>query len=355
MYRFLLTLLCCLPFLSGAILKVSGAGNHVLILKEDGTLWGFGDCSSGKLASTTCTKLTTPTLIPLPHPAVDISATTDASFALLNNGELYTWGRGRTAIPSPIAGLSTISQFQARDRSGIAITTTGEAYIWGLYNGTRAIDPPRLIEGLPPISQAAVGVSTLQGTIHFVALGKDGSVWTWGNNNRGQLGNGTQQSSDTPVKVALPPAISVAACQDCSLAALANGTVWAWGRNDSTIAGNGVNVQAQFFDKPVQVPGVAGAIQVSSGIGHAAALLKDGTIRTWGHDGWGQAGIGTAGGYQLRAVKPTLTGTTSINLESNRAFAITKTGRAWFWGTNTVNVPGPFAKDRHIPTELLLP
>jgi alpha-tubulin suppressor-like RCC1 family protein len=106
----------------------------------------------------------------------------------------------------------------------------------------------------------------------------------------------------------------------------------------------------------VQVAGVANAKSLSLGFGHAAALLSDGTLRMWGHDGWGQIGVGTSGFYVTKPVRVTgLTGVEAIHLAGVRSFAVRSDGTLWFWGLAATGGQGPLGRNLKVPTRLDLP
>lgn len=351
-----------------AIRKASYGLRFVLLLDDAGGVWGVGDCTSGRLAQENCQYTAKPLRIPLPAPAKDIGATYEAGFAILESGQLYTWGndaygvtgrspnfpenKRRLIFPSPAPVLENITQISTRGNTIAALNIDGTVFQWGSLNGKEVVASPQAISGLPPIASVDIGTSTIPIRIHTLALARDGSLWVWGNNNRGQLGIGNTTASATPVKLNLPPVVSIAACMDCSLAVLADGTVRAWGRDDSSITANGSNVQAAHFPSPVLVPGVAGAVSVAAGDGHAGVILKDGSIRTWGHDGWGQAGIGTNGGYQTRVARPKLTGVAKLFYCASSCFALTRDGRFYFWGVTSIRTAGALGQNRNVPTEI---
>jgi len=131
---------------------------------------------------------------------------------------------------------------------------------------------------------------------------------SWGANNDGELGIGTRFTGWTPAEVTgLDHVVAIdagsAAAHGVSGAIRDEGTVWLWGSNVSAMFGNGEGPLSA--DDPgaryllaVPVKGIAGAKSLSLGEGHVAVLLDDGTLRMWGHDGWGQIGVGTSGFYQ---------------------------------------------------------
>jgi len=118
------------------------------------------------------------------------------------------------------------------------------------------------------------------GGFHTIALKKDGTVWTWGKNDFGQLGDGTTNNSSTPVKViGLSGVKVIAGGQSYTIALKEDGTVWAWGLNDKGQLGYGTITNRS---TPVQVSGLFGVIKIVTGNYHSIALKADGTVWAWG-------------------------------------------------------------------------
>lgn len=354
---------------------VKEAGSeHFLFLKDDGSVWGFGNCGSGQVGPVidNCRYVRIPKQIPLPGKAIDIAAGIGTSYALLENGTVYSWGadhngelgsgitfvsgknRASRPVPAPVLGLANIVQVSASDTHAAAVQSDGALWFWGkgLSGETRetpSVAPVR-VASLPPIQSLALSDA------HALALARDGSVYAWGSNSHGQLGDGTLQSSATPVRVApLPPAVSVAAGMKYSVAVLADGTVRAWGANSSATMGNGDRVSewsdpGAKFVAPTAVPGVAGAKAVAANQGTVVVLLKDATLRAWGHDGFGQAGIGTSGGYQPKPVKPKLTDVAGVFLNYATCFAVTNSGQLYVWGFGNYRLMGVMKDNLRVPT-----
>jgi hypothetical protein len=121
-----------------------------------------------------------------------------------------------------------------------------------------------------------------------------GTVLAWGFNFDGELGNGTSgyfTESSTPVPVSgLSGVVTVAGGYDHSLALRSDGTVWAWGSNSFGQLGNGTTTNSP---TPVPVSGLSGVVAVAGGMDHSLALRSDGTVWAWGSNYWGQLGNGT--------------------------------------------------------------
>jgi alpha-tubulin suppressor-like RCC1 family protein len=136
---------------------------------------------------------------------------------------------------------------------------------------------------------------------HYLALTSDGRVWTWGDNATGQLGDGTTTGRDTPAAVpGLSGIVAIAAggagnlaggmSLGHSLALKSDGTLWVWGSNAAGQLGDGTKTNRL---SPVQVPGLSNVAGIAGGGLHSAAYLSDGSLWTWGNNQHGQLGDGS--------------------------------------------------------------
>lgn len=191
----------------GANAKVIGGDSRVLVLKEDGTLWGAGynywwDLGLGDRAARN-------TFWQLP-----ISNVRSAAFgglrsglASTTDGSVYTWGRyiyGETySTPTFQPGLANIVKVAGVPGAGFALNATGTVFSWGASDGGVLGRPfnndeeiPTAVPGLPPIINI---VGARGGTVY--ALAQNGTVWAWGRNDYGQIGNNTVSDKYAPVQV----------------------------------------------------------------------------------------------------------------------------------------------------------
>ena len=166
------------------------------------------------------------------------------------------------------------------------------------------------------------------GEIHNVALKSDGTVWCWGWNAFGQLGNGTTNDSWVPTQTGLtatPPLTNVVKLGGrpyFTLAEKADGTIWAWGMNQFGQMGNGT-VHAVWQSPQVTVPvmvsnslpggPINGALQITCGYQFGAALATNGTVWTWGSGTHGEQGTGTRTTNYIPVQVPGLTNITQIS------------------------------------------
>lgn len=189
--------------------------------------------------------------------------------------------------------------------------------------------------------QAATPMMSAGGE-HTLALKADGTVWAWGNNDDGQLGDGTTTARSTPVKISVPGgATAVAAGERYSLALGADGFVYAWGYNGQGQLGktaNG-NIQANWAPAKIVVAGFSGVTAIAAGAYHAVAI-KDGKVWTWGANWSNQLGRNGASHdavpTQLNVPIGTNPATTVYAVAAGGAhsLALRSDGAVFSWGSN---------------------
>jgi hypothetical protein len=172
-------------------------------------------------------------------------------------------------------------------------------------------------------------------TMHTVALKSDDTVWTWGSNSNGQLGDGKTTDESTPVQVSgLSGIIAIAAGYSHTVALKSDGTVWTWGSN-----GNGQLGDGKTTDKstPGQVSGLSSVIAIAAGYAHTVALrndFTDVTVWTWGSNSNGQLGDGKTTDKHTPGQVSKLSGLTAIAAGYTHTVALKSDGTVWTWGSN---------------------
>ncbi|MCX6292202.1 MAG: T9SS type A sorting domain-containing protein, partial [Bacteroidetes bacterium] len=176
-------------------------------------------------------------------------------------------------------------------------------------------------------------VAVSGGDYHSLALKNDGTIWAWGLNNSGQLGDGTTIERHCPVQVTgLTDVIAIACGGYFSLALKNDGTVWAWGVGG--LLGDGTTIQRH---TPVQASGLTDIVSVTCGEFHSLALKNDGTVWAWGGNGNGQLGDGTTTD-QHSPVQPGISGIVtalSSGSSAEHTVVLKDDGTAWAWGWNS--------------------
>lgn len=170
-----------------------------------------------------------------------------------------------------------------------------------------------------------------------IGLRADGTVWVWGRNEYGQLANGVTTDSNPsylPIQVAgLTDVVEVDAGFGWFMARKSDGTVWTWGRNDLGMLGQGTLGSPS--TTPVQVIGLSGVTDIVAGSWTAMALTSAGTVYTWGANMNGQLGRGTVNTHSGTATAiASLTGNVGKIFDTlGYAFFVEKTdGSVWAWG-----------------------
>ena len=183
---------------------------------------------------------------------------------------------------------------------------------------------------------AQVGLATdwvmvAAGRDHTLGLRTNGTLYAWGRNDHGQLGNGTGTNATTPTLVSgMGPYTQVAAGGSHSLALQANGTAWAWGRNDYGQLGIGTTADAH---APVQVSGGGTYVQLAAGGLHSLGLQTNGTAWAWGSNSSGQ--LSTAGPDASSPTAVSEVGPyTQVTAGDEHSMGLKSNGTAWAWGRN---------------------
>lgn len=211
-------------------------------------------------------------------------------------GELGNGAKSNSAIPVVVSGLAEVAAVAGGENFSLALLSNGKVMSWGgnelgqLGNGsTKASNLPVAVSGLSEVTAIAAGRHT------GYALLSNGTVMAWGAGSSGQLGNGTTaEKSTTPVAVSeLGGVTAIAAGESHALALLSSGKAKSWGDNQSGELGDGTTTGS---DVPVSVSALSEAAAVSAGGTVSAALLSNGTVRTWGNNEHGALGIGTTSG-----------------------------------------------------------
>jgi alpha-tubulin suppressor-like RCC1 family protein len=198
---------------------------------------------------------------------------------------------------------------------------------------------PGLIRAFSGVTKIAVGIG------HVLALKGDGTIWAWGYNNYGQLGDGRfSPSVDWPVQVAgLTNVISIAAGDSNSLALKSDGTVWTWGVNKTGELGNGTN-DANVHSVPMQVTGLPVPVTAIASEGEFdMALASDGSVWMWGNNSYGQLGDGTTTERDAPIKVPGIANVTGISARgiasTGSSMAQTQDGSIWIWPAEQTKMP----------------
>ncbi|WP_303310171.1 T9SS type A sorting domain-containing protein [Hymenobacter sp. BT730] len=214
----------------------------------------------------------------------------------------------------------------------LLVQTDGSLWAWGnneygqLGDGTTSnrATPVRIATGIKWKSAEA-------GRFYTLAIRQDGSLWAWGNNEYGQLGDGTTSNRSSPVQIAPGTKwLSVSAGNAHTLAIRQDGTLWAWGSNSYGALGDGTTTARL---TPVQIGTGITWQSASAGDYHSTAIRPDGTLWTWGNNTNGALGDGT----KAHRFAPYKLGTGMLSVSAGNGYvvALDKTGTLWNWGESS--------------------
>ena len=309
------------------VVSADGGNSHTIALRGDGTVWLSGGNGAGQLGDATWVKSNIPNTLVSLVDVVSVAAGANHTLAVERDGTVWAWGANGNGQLGDGTTTNQPTPVQVRDPS----------------------DATGFLTGVVAIAAA---------DRHSLALKSDGTVWAWGYNYSGQLGNGTYDGSLRPVKVKDPSDISgyltdvkaIASNGGHSVALKADKTVWTWGARDYAqigriIYGTGATPQ----NVAGKVAGLTGIKAVAAGWEHTVALKEDGTVWTCGRNLEGQLGDGTTQGstfpppeppkFFVQVIDPTdptghLTGIVAIAANDRFTLAVKSNGTAWGWGSN---------------------
>jgi alpha-tubulin suppressor-like RCC1 family protein len=313
--------------------------------------WGLN--LDGQIGDGTTTTRLAPVAVKGLGPVSQIGNGFDNSCAVSGTG-VFCWGsnafgengtgmvtNGANPTPGAVQGLTSAARIVAGSSSSTyAITAGGAVSAWGnnqegeLGDGTTTLRP----FAAPVSGLAAPVVAMSGGTVYACAVLSTGAVQCWGTNVGGNLGDGTTTDRSTPVTaVGVSGAVGVATGRIHTCAVLSNGGVQCWGINGSGQLGDGTTT-----DRLTAVPvvGLGGpAVAVTAAGDYTCALLASGSLQCWGDNTFGQFGNGTTTG-SLTPVAAATGITTAIgitsggDLQSQHTCAVTTAGNAFCWGSN---------------------
>lgn len=314
---------------------VSSGFGHAGIIDTNGSLWMWGYNNDGQVGngrkgdSTYQTQGYTYPCQTTPVKVLDdvASFSCGANFtaAVKTDGSLWVWGSNQNNQ----LGIAGAGDFTYKE----TMSMQGHEMVRGTYLCQTV--PMKIMDGVMAVSC---------GTSHAAAIKTDGTVWTWGTNSDGRLGNGTLTQSRIPVQV-LDNAVAVS-CGTSHTAAIKNdGSLWMWGDNSNGQLGNGGvgNTTKDIYKNPIQTVPVKvmdNAVTVSCGSDMTAAVKTDGTLWTWGNESTGNLGNGAFDSGRAKSPVQIDTNIASVSASTGSSGAITQNGILKMWGDDTYGALG---------------
>lgn len=353
--------------------KAFGTGaNNSIALKRDGTVWHWGTFTeileSGANFRAKQQQYTKPTLIQDFTGVTEVSAGNNMITMVKSDGTAWAMGGNfigelgngsRTFSTKPVkVSLSGVKKVFNIKRDlydySIALMNDGTLRSWGdnqrgqLGDGTKTRRPaPAAVKGINNVAALALGSDSV------LALKNDGTIWGWGSNLDGTLGKGVKDESLIPVRVNNLTDVTAVAMGGGSAAALKkDGTVWAWGYNG--IGQLGQNSETVSYNpEPVKIPGLTNVKAIASGYGHMLALKQDGTVWAWGDMDFGSFdGLEYDKAHLVRQI-PELSGIIEIAAGDSHSMALKNDGTLWVWGLNKGGQLGNGGADMFYPVQVI--
>ena len=266
-----------------------------------------------------------------------------------------TWGSGTsgplgdgttTAKSSPVSvigGFIDWVQVSANGTHVIGLRDNGTVWTWGSNSGgqlgnnstTSRSSPGSVVGGFTDWIYVAAGRN------HTFGIRSNNTLWAWGNNTSGRLGDNTTAAKSSPVSVVggFTDWIQATGGYSHSIGIRSNGTAWAWGSGGTGNLGNG---SFGDFSSPVSVVGgFTDWTRVSAGSGHSVGLRANGTVWSWGYNVQGQLGINAAGARNSpTSVVGGFTNWVFVDTSGNHTIGLLADGTAWTWGVNAAGQLG---------------
>jgi alpha-tubulin suppressor-like RCC1 family protein len=282
---------------------LASGSQHICGLTSAGAAWCWGQNVFGELGDGTTTARTSPVLVVGAHTFVSLTAGTVQTCGLAADGRAWCWGNGylgdgpssRRSEPVQVLGDQVFAVLEAGSSHTCGLTAAGAAWCWGA-NGAGQLGDGTTTDRFTPVAVSGgyTFVSLALGDVTTCGLTATGAVWCWGGNSSGQLGNGTTGGVRlTPGLVpGVPPLVSIAAGPSHLCGVTSVRTAWCWGNNIRGQLGDGTTTSRSF---PVMVAG--GIAWRALVLGKNSALTcgwpESGGFSCWGNNIYGEMGDGT--------------------------------------------------------------
>jgi alpha-tubulin suppressor-like RCC1 family protein len=330
-------------------LQVSAGVDHTCAVAVDGSLWCWGDNSLGQLGLGDNEDTLRPTSV-VGSSWTAVAAGSAVTCAIQSSGALACWGNNGSgqvgngtakansyvAIPLQIEGIwqgVSVGSYHA-----LALQPDGALFSWGNNSSDQLGDQtapsagrasPGLVNDRPWLT--ATGTTFAAGNLHSCALGADHSLWCWGDNSNGQLGDGTTHMRLNPTQIPGTDWAQISGGFYHTCALKTDGSLWCWGDNSNGQLGTGNTTAVRV---PTQVTtATAKWSAVTTGHAHTCGLQIDGSLWCWGGNSDGQLGSAQATVTPAQ-VSGAISAWKNASAGDGHTCAVASDGTLWCWGRN---------------------